>query len=735
MLAAAPLAGALLIPAPSVAQEQPAAPPTGAEPIDAPNPIAAEPASPTEFVLAAARLRRIGRPGLSRQYLRALLDSAPTDEALLEARDELGPAVFFELSTDLLLRPEGQTLQVKVREAVAARGADPVRLDGLIDALTAAPREREAATAALIGLGAAGTPRLVERLITSADAVEGNARSGEAIARLLGRLGEASVPPLTAGLRSRQTPAGGRAVIAAALGGTGSQNAVDALLAPAFSPDESPAVQSAARLSLSRLTNNRPLRGLFDVAADRLRQKAERLLSDPPAPVEGSAAIPLYRYDAAENRLVATALPPATANRYQAAAAASDAARVAPGRADLRVLELTAALAYESSLVGRGQFVPRGEGTVHRAALTAGSDRVLKALDRALDLNAPDAAAATLQVLLDVPTPDLLRSVGGGGSPVVRALRSPAPEVRFLAALLSARANPGEEFGDGPAVIEVFAGALTDSPGGRAVVIDPSAERGSQMAGLLQGLGYRVELAVDTRDGFERAVSGAGADLVAVHANVQGLPVSSVAANLRADARTRSVPLALYGHDRLDLPLSRIASRAGDATFVPFPIPPETLERKLAPLRSVAEPLPDALKVEQKQAAAAALAALAQAGPGPFPFHGALAELSSAAADATISADVSAVLAVIPDPIAQNTLVEVLTVIRPGADAEAAAGEALAQSVRRFGSLLTPTAVDAVRRRAAGEQDPRLRDVMLILSRSLPGASEPLPVEVALPSN
>ena len=743
LFAAAPLAGALICPAVGVGQEEPPAAaeraPTGAEPTDAPNPLAAEPTAPAEYVSAAARLRRIGRPGLARRYLGSLLASNPSDEALLAARDALGPAVFFELAGDPRLRPEGLDLQRRVTEAFAARGADPVRLDAIVDALTAAPRERSAAEVALVGLSETAAPRLVERLIESVDPVTGRDDLREAISRVLGRIGPAAVPALRAVLRSPEATPEARSVVAAALGRTAADSGVNALLAPAFDADERPGVQLAARSALSSLAGGGSLRGLSDAAATRLAERSAELLSAPPADanapaVDAPAAPPLYRYDGRENRLIPATLSPTAADAYEAAVLAADAAKIAPTRDDLRTRELTAALAYEAALAGRGAFLPRGEGTVQRAALAAGTDRLLKTLDDALDLGATGAAAAALQVLLEAPTPDLLRPVGSAGSPVVRALGSPAAEVRFLAALLAARANPDDRFADGPAVVDVLAGALADAPGGRAVVIDPNGARAAEMGGLLQRLGYRVDLATGARRGFERAVAGAGADLIAVQANVPDLPVGSLAANLRADARTRSVPLVLYGAERLERPLTRIADRAGEALFVPYPIAPETLERRLAPLRAAAAPLPDELKADQKRAAAFELARLARTDGRTFNLRGALAELTASVADPTVSADAAAALATIPDRAAQTALSDALTVIRPGADAEVAAADALTRSVRRFGSLLPADAADALRRRAADEADPRLREALLTLATALPGGVPGVPVRVTLPA-
>ena len=703
------------------------------------NPLAAEPTDAAEFVTAAARLRRIGRPNLAKRYLASFLDSNPSDEALLDARDALGPSVFFELATDPALRPEGATLQMRVSEAFARRAADPGRLDRLIDALTGAPRDAAAARVTLRALGAAAAPRLVERLVLSVDPRTGSERERDAIAESLGEIGAEAVPPLRAVLRSPEASPDVRSVAALALGGTRTDAAVNALLGAAFAADELPGVRLAASSALGRLGGKPVSAGLADSAADRLDARAAQLLADPPVPSaapdeDPSTVVPsLFRYDAAENRVVPVNLSAGAASRYEAAALATAASSIAPDRDALKSRALAAALAYEAALAGRGAFLPRGEGTVHRAALAAGPARVLAALHYALDARADDAAAAALQVLLDAPARDLLEPGPTGESAVIRALRSPAPEVRFLAALVAARSNPGPAFTAGPETVQVLAGALVDAPGGRAIVIDPVLERATRMGGLLQGLGYRVELTDSAREGFARATSGAGADLIAVQANVGDLPVSQFAANLRADARTRPVPLALYGSERLERPLERIAERAGKATFVPFPVAPESLQRRLAPIAASAPPLPDDLKADQKRAAAYELSKLAAAGGDVFPLRPALPALSAAVADASIAADVARTLAAIPDPVAQDALASVLLVLRPGMEAELEAAAGLTRSVRRYGFLLRKDKADGLRARIGEVEDARLKEALLALSAALPGDGAAVPLQVRLP--
>ena len=705
-----------------------------------PNPLLVEPEGPVELVEAAARLRRIGRPGLAKRYIKALLDSAPDDETLLTARDAVGPATFFELATDPDLRPEAATLRDRVDEALARRTADPGRLDALIDDLVGRPRARAAAEATLRGLTTAAAPRLVERLVRSVETASGEGRLTAPVTRVLGRLGAAAVPPLKAVLRSPDAPAAARAAAAAALGRTGSDDALFPLLGAAFDAAAEPDVRQAGLTALARLLGvpaGRVARFAGADAASRLSRRSDQLLAEPARVASlgdaPDAAPPLFRYDAAENRALPVTVSAGAAGRYEAAALASAAARLAPSRPDLRAKELAAALAYESALAGRGAFVPTGPGSVHRAALSAGTDRVLAALDDALDLGADDAAAGALQVLLASPARELLDSRGGGASPVVRALASPAPEVRFLAALVAARSNPDATFTQGGRVVDVLSAALADEPGGRALVIDPDGQRATRMGGLLQALGYRVSLAGGGRDGFRRAADGQGADLVAVHANVQDVPVSQFAANLRADARTRDVPLVIYGGPRLAAAVGRLADRTGAAAFVEFPNAPEIVARRVGDLGGRA-PLPDALKADQKVAAARELAALADAGEGVFPLRDATPALAAAVADETVAANAADALAAIPSREAQQALASAVLVTRPGGGGTDAAAAALTRSVRRFGSLLDGATVARLRDLPAAAADERQRDLFVTLAAALPGGADVLPVRVTLPA-
>ena len=730
VLLAAAVAGTAFGPASAAAQEDD----------EASNPILVEPDTAAAQIRTADRLRRIGRPNLAKRYLRALLDSNPDDDTLLAARDAVGPAVFLSLAGDEALRPEAATLLERSDEAFARRAADPARLDGLIDNLVGPPRDRAAAGESLRRLSDIAAPRMTERLAAAADPRSGAGDLRDALVRALGRAGGAAVPPLTAVVRSPAASPAARAAAASALGLTREPEAQYPLLRPAFDPNEAPGVRLAALGGLGDVLGLPPSRvnGLVEpVAARTLAARAENLLNQPAGVTrlgdDDAAAPRLFRYDAAENRLIAATVSPQAAAAYEAAKLSAAAAALAPERVDALPTQLAAALAYEAALKGRGVFLDRGPGTVHRAALSRGPAAVSAALARALDLRADGAAAAALQVLLDAPGRDLLRRTPSGPAPVLRALESPAPEVRFLAALVIARSDPDPGFVAGPTVVDVLAGALADRAGGRAVVADPYADRAVELAGLLQGLGYRVDLATTGREAFERTAAGSGADLLMVNVNVSNVPLSTLLASVRADGRTAGVPVVLYGDGRLANELNRVANRTGKAIFVPYPTVPEVLQRRIGEIIDRREPLPDALKADQRRAAAFELANLADADPRTFPLRRAAGPLAEALTDPGTAPDAAAALAAVPTATAQDALASLLTVVQPGGESSIAAANALARSVRRFGTLLDAETVGRLQALPAEVQDESLRESLLTLAAALPGRIDPLPVIVELP--
>ncbi|MCA9071640.1 MAG: hypothetical protein KDA84_22090, partial [Planctomycetaceae bacterium] len=135
--------GVLSIPVLGFAQPTPNAP-TVEE-----SPLLVEPEGPEEAFEAADLMQRIGRPNLAKRYIQQILNANPDEATLLKLRDKQGPAIFLRMAHDPDLQPEARTLLDKVNTAFRKRGADPQRVNAMINDLSAGPRERAVAVEAL----------------------------------------------------------------------------------------------------------------------------------------------------------------------------------------------------------------------------------------------------------------------------------------------------------------------------------------------------------------------------------------------------------------------------------------------------------------------------------------------------------------------------------------------------------------------------------------------------------
>ena len=94
-----------------------------------------------------------------------------------------------------------------------------------------------------------------------------------------------------------------------------------------------------------------------------------------------------------------------------------------------------------------------------------------------------------------------------------------------------------------------------------AVVVDPNEQRGGVIAGLVEQLGYRTEFVSTGREGFQIASERGDVELVVLNQNTIRWDLSATIANLRADARTSSIPIVVYGSNTGGKSLQRMELR------------------------------------------------------------------------------------------------------------------------------------------------------------------------------
>jgi CheY-like chemotaxis protein len=259
----------------------------------------------------------------------------------------------------------------------------------------------------------------------------------------------------------------------------------------------------------------------------------------------------------------------------------------------------------------------------------------------------------------------------------------------------------------------------------RAIVVDPAPNRGNTVGGTLHDLGYDVIHSPDGRDAFLQAAEHLNVSVILAEPTTLGRlgtwSARDLLTNLRADARTAGIPVLFYGPlgldtrgmtyssietqneqvtvssgaSRLHNPLGRLIGDTPATGFVPTPTDANAfrpiLERELKRL-GAAEPISGEAARGYALASAKALVRIG-ATPGS-PFATSLPEAVPALLHATRSTPEVAAAAVqalgdIPGVEAQRRAADLL--LDPSVDSGvgSAASLALAESLQRFGPLLT----------------------------------------------
>ena len=698
--------------------------PAASSPAAAPSPLLSEPTTADALFDAVVLMVDLARPELARLYMQNLLDANPDDVALLAMRDKHGPSVFLRLANLESLQPGSVTLLSRMNSAFARFAGDTTRIDGLIGELSGSPSVRDAAILQLRSGGALVVPRLIEAI---GDVEDDGTR--ELLVYTLTRLGSDVVPPLLGVLESRD--ANLRTTALEVLGRIGTRQTAVRLWHFAVDSGQPPGVRVAAAEAVSRLTLG-TWRRASDLSRDSALRALEqgarlRLAGGGRGVANEDGRVVAWNYDNTANLLQSTLADVDDVALHVGSRLAQQALSLSPENRRLQALVVSLVLTRSRMRTPWTESLPRGEGTAFDAALLAGGLVVSESLRDALASGLATTAAAALEVMRSLANRHDLHDRGGRSAPLTAALNYPDARVQFTAAMVIVETDPDGSFRGASRVVQVLARALesTDTP--RAVVSGPKPERVSALAGLVSQSGFETQITSSGRDAFRVAAERGDVQLVVLDANVIRWSLSETVANLRADARTAGIPIAVVGDAMRIAAVERMILRDPLMVYIQRPANVKGLRAQLDPfLRGLAtEPLSAAERGELQRASVDLLVYLADGRRSSvFDLRPAEAGLHAAIQVPELSNGAVYALAAIATTTAQDRLSSTLLQPDLAAGTRERSAALLAFHIQKHGVLLNKARVEQLRTAHAEESLPGVKSSLAAVLGALgPSAS------------
>jgi HEAT repeat protein len=670
--------------------------------VPGPESFAQDPKSPGDLWNAIDYLTRSGQSKKAVPYLERFLKGPADDESLIGIRDKFGVGSILRLGDYPETARYAGPLAQKLAAAERRHATSPDRIARAVAGLTGSPGEQDYAVARLKEAGPFAVPALVEAL--DRPGITPEQRS--LLVRNLGRLESTAVPPLLAVLDSGNPRL--MADVAMVLGQIGDPRAVPFLTYPASVVEFAPEVREAAQAAIGRLTG-RPfgtLRTPAQVLTDAAWQFHRHQVEFPGDPVA------VWVWDKESKSPTPKSMRRLEAERYFGLRLAREAVRLQPQDLDAQAALVSQSLEQAIERVGYRALPVQDQATLTRA-VQAGPSVLTEVLRKALADDKDELAAAAATALGQVTDRTLL-SRDGRAHPLVDALWAPAPRVQFAAAKALANMAPAQPFPGSSRLVPTLARFLTTTRQPRAVVIDTNPNRGSQIVGSLEALGYEAVLETSGDHGFRAAAETADVELVlisyALHRG-DSWGLTDTLTNLKSDARTAYLPVYVYGPLDLDIKRPNLSANFPGVRFLVQPVNPAILEKLLGGRPSK---LSDSERSEYAQEAASLLSRIASQRGSPF------AEDLSAAEPALVvalgqpgtSLAASSALGDVPNPDAQRSLADVVVDPSRPADIRRTSANQLARSIKRFGPLVSADQEERLVSELGTESDPRFHTVL-----------------------
>ncbi|MBL9122749.1 MAG: hypothetical protein JNG90_03895 [Planctomycetaceae bacterium] len=669
----------------AAAAEAPAAPP--APVVTDPAALAVletKPTTPAERIQALLVLIKLKQAAAGRPIAAELVAAQPDDAAWSQLVAEFGPGAFIKIALEPGLEPEGRQLADLALGAVDRLARDPARLEQAVrDLSDAQPAVRQTAVAQLRRSGLTAAAPLLRAL---ADPARDSERPE--IRSMLVHLGPVADAPLISALSAADARL--QVDVADVLGQIGASAALPALIPLALSDATDPNVRTAARQAIERIAGPVPTRPAG--AAYLYRQALASYRGDLPLEINVENQAMLWSWNSAQNQPEAQPYLPAVARTQRTLELARQALALDPSLSAAASLYWAALIERDAHTAGLDQPLPAGPKGARELLAQRTPAELSQLLADCLAERRTIAAAAIARQLGETGSAAILSASGTRPAPLVAAAGDADRRVRFAALGAIIQLAPLQSFAGAseiPRALEYFIGSL----GSRgAVVAAPRSAEAARLAGLLAQAGFEPQIATDKRGLFQHASQMSDCEVVLIDVRLTG--AAEAIAELRRDPRTAELPVAIVAppehderahdlarHDSLSAVWIRPLTRAGvDGQLA-------SLSERLAVAGIV--PQSPALRFEEAAAALDWLAALLQSRTRIYDLRALTDVVERALHVPQLAVRAATVLGELPSPQAQLALVEAASLEVSSLEPRQAAAEAFAESVARFGILLT----------------------------------------------
>ncbi len=231
------------------------------------------------------------------------------------------------------------------------------------------------------------------------------------------------------------------------------------------------------------------------------------------------------------------------------------------------------------------------------------------------------------------------------------------------------------------------------------------------MATFLTEMGYESLIARTGAEGFETASAKGDVEVALMHLNTIQWELTPTIANFRADARTRNLPIAIYGPAGFRGSVENLISQFPNVTYVEESVLSRDLTRQLQPFLAQVEPptLSAAQQSEQSKTAAKWLRQIAESRSHIYDLAPAADALIQAIARTDVGTDALVALAAIPTAEVQKRLADIALTAGEAPERRALAANLTAAHIRRHQSQLSDDQRTQIAEAAISEAEPTVR--------------------------